>query len=152
MGEPQLPVKGPFQLKKLSPKHRQIAALLAQGIGRSEIGAICHVVPEYVTMLAKQELFVKYVREMTVFTDVRLQALFERAVDVTADLMRTGTEDTKLRAAQTVLKATGKDGSQEKTVSVHHFVVELPHKAATTQDWESKHSPKRLPVTLDQEE
>lgn len=145
--------KVPFQLKKLSPKHRQMAALLAQGLGRTEISNIVQCVPEYVTMLAKQPLFQEYVKQMTVFTDVRLQALFERAVDVTADLMRTGTEDTKLRAAQTVLKATGKDGTQEKTSAVVHFVVELPQKSKSTADWEAQHTPKKhIPITVDQED
>ena len=142
-----------FQLKKLSPKHRQIAALLAQGLGRGEISGLCHVVPEYVTMLAKQPLFIEYVKTMTAFTDVRLQALFDKGVDVVAGLMQTGTEDTKLRAAQTVLKAVGKDGSQEKTTVAVKFVVQLPSKAASTREWEKQHLPKsRVPITVDQEE
>lgn len=141
-----------FQLKKLSPKHRQIAALLAQGLGRGEIGGICRVVPEYVTMLAKQPLFQEYVKEMTAFTDIRLQALFDKAVDVHANMMMTGTEDTKLRAAAGVMKAIGKDGSQEKATTVMHFVVQLPQKAASTKDWEAQHSPKkRIPIVVDQE-
>lgn len=145
--------KSHFQLKKLSPKHRQIASLLAQGLGRGEISKLCHVVPEYVTMLAKQPLFIDYVKQMTAFTDVRLQALFDRGVDVVADLMRSGTEDTKLRAAQTVLKAVGKDGSQEKTTVAVKFVVQLPQKTASTKEWEALHQPKsRVPIVVDQEE
>lgn len=147
-----LPQTQPFQLKNLSPKHKQVAALLAQGLGRGKISELVKITPEYVTMLAKQPLFMAYVKEMTQFTDVRLQALFEKGVDVVADLMQTGTEDTKLRAAQTVLKAVGKDGTQEKVSVNMKFVVQLPAKAASTKDWESQHSAKRAPLTIEQEE
>lgn len=142
--------KPQFQLKRLSPKHKQIASLLAQGLGRTEISKLVDIVPEYVTMLAKQPLFIEYVKEMTKFTDVRLQALFEKSVDVLGASMITGSEDTRLRAAQTVLKAVGKDGSQEKTVTTVKFVVQLPSKSASTGDWEKQHA-KRLPATIDQE-
>lgn len=137
-----LPQTQPFQLKNLSPKHKQVAALLAQGLGRGKISELVKITPEYVTMLSKQPLFMAYVKEMTQFTDVRLQALFEKGVDVVADLMITGTEDTKLRAAQTVLKAVGKDGTQEHTTVSVKFVVELPRKSASTADWEAQHGPK----------
>lgn len=137
-----LPQAQPFQLKRLSPKHMQVAALLAQGIGRSQISKLVKITPEYVTMLSKQPIFIAYVKEMTAFTDVRLQALFEKGVDVVADLMISGTEDTKLRAAQTVLKAVGKDGTQDNVSVSVKFVVELPRKSATTQDWEALHGPK----------
>lgn len=150
-----LSTKTHFQLKRLSPKHRQVAALLAQGLGRSEISGLVKCCPEYVTMLAKQPLFMAYVKEMTQFTDVRLQALFDKGVDVVANLMQTGTEDTKLRAAQTVLKAVGKDGTQEKTTVNVKFVVQLPTKSATTADWESQHQPAKRGAditTIDQED
>lgn len=140
----------PFRLKKLSDKHKQVAALLAQGLGRTEISKIVDVVPEYVTMLARQPLFAAYVREMTVFTDVRLQALFEGAVDVTAHIMKNGTEEGQLKAAAAVMKAIGKDGQNgQPNVSVK-FVVQVPAKAATTKDWESAYKP-RSPVVVDQE-
>lgn len=139
-----LPEGAHFSLKRLSPKHKQVAALMAQGLGRGEISKLVDITPEYVTMLAKQPLFLAYVKEMTAFTDVRLQALFEKSVDVVAQLMQTGTEDTKLRSAQTVLKAVGKDGNQEKTTVNMKFVVQLPAKAASTKDWEGQHRPKLI--------
>lgn len=142
--EVTLPEGAHFSLKRLSPKHKQVAALLAQGLGRGEISKLVDITPEYVTMLSKQPLFISYVKEMTAFTEVRLQALFEKSVDVVAQLMQTGTEDTKLRSAQTVLKAVGKDGTQEKTTVNMKFVVQLPAKSASTQDWESQHKPKLI--------
>lgn len=148
-----LPQTAQFQLKKLSEKHKQVAALLAQGIGRGQISKLVSITPEYVTMLSKQPLFMAYVKEMTAFTDVRLQALYEKGVDIVADLLISGTEDTKLRAAQTVLKAVGKDGTQEHTSVSVKFVVELPRKSASTADWEALHQPaKRGAVTIDQPE
>lgn len=144
MSEPQ------FQLKKLTGKHQQVAAFLAQGLGRGKIAELVGITPEYVTMLSHQPLFIAYVKKMTAFTDARLQALYEKGVDVVADLMISGTEDTKLRAAQTVLKAVGKDGSQEKITATVKFVVQLPSKAASTQEWEKQHLP-RKPLIIDQE-
>lgn len=131
-----------FQLKRLSPKHKQVAALLAQGFGRTEISKLVQITPEYVTMLAQQPLFKAYIRELTAFVDTRLEAMYEKSLDVVGSLMQTGSEDNKLRAAQTVLKAVGKDGSAEKTSVTMKFVVQLPAKAATTKDWESQHLPR----------
>lgn len=136
-----------FQLKRLSPKHKQVAALLAQGLSRLEISKIVHITPEYVTMLGLQPLFKEYIKTMGQFVDTRLEALYEKGVDTVASLMVTGTEDTKLRAAQTVLKAVGKDGQAERTSLAVKFVVQLPSKAATTKDWENQH----LPRVIEQE-
>lgn len=131
-----------FQLKRLSPKHKQVAALLAQGSSRTEISKIVHITPEYVTMLALQPLFKEYIKTLSAFVDTRMEALYEKGVDTVATLMQTGTEDTRLRAAQTVLKAVGKDGQADKTTVAVKFVVQLPSKALTTQDWEKQHLPR----------
>jgi len=132
-----LPADRPkFQLKRLTPKHKQVAALLAQGLGRQEVAKICGFTPEYLTMLAQQDLFVAYVKEMSAFVDVRMQALHERAVDVLGTSMQNGSDHVKLAAAQTVLKAVGKDGSKEKELTVNHFVVHVPPKATSAEEWQ----------------
>lgn len=120
-----LPATNPqpaFQLKKLKPKHRQVAALLAQGVGRAEVAAITGITPEYVSMLARQPLFMEYVKQLTEFTDVRLQALYDKSVDVLADTLVAGSEDARLRAAGMVMKATGKEGTSRVQADVNHTV------------------------------
>lgn len=142
--DPSLPPGAHFALKRLSEKHKQIASLLAQGLGRSDITKIVKVTPEYVTMLTKQPLFKAHLEQIVAFVDVRMQALYEKSVDVLGNSMLTGSEDTKLRAAQAVLKAVGKDGSQEKTTVNVKFVVQVPTKASSTAEWEKANAPGRL--------
>lgn len=112
--------KQPFELKKLNAKHKRIAALLAQGLGRTDIGNATGVTPEYVTMLSKQTIFQDYIKEMTGFVDTQLHALFGKSVEVLADVMLSGREDTRLRAAQMVMRAVGKEGSVKVQGTVHH--------------------------------
>lgn len=97
--------------------------MLAQGAGREQIAAIVGFTPEYITMLASQPLFVEYVAEMTKFADTRLQALFDKSVDVLAETMAGGSEMAKLRAAQQAMTAVGKAGSANLTVKHTHSLV-----------------------------
>jgi len=98
-----------WELKKLNPNHKQAAALLAQGVDRSTIAAACDFTPEYITLLASQPLFQQYMRECSVYTQQRLEGLFEKSVDVIADNLRTGGE-MGLKAAKLQLEATGRVG------------------------------------------
>ena len=105
----------PWELKKLSPAHKQAAALLAQGLGRPLIAAACDFSPEYVTYLARQPLFVQYLREMTAAAQVRLDALFDQSVDVIADTLVNGGVEEKLKAARLQMEATGRVGRLQGT-------------------------------------
>lgn len=100
----------PIELKKLSPKHQQVAALLAQGVDRRTIAAACDYTPEYVTWLQRQPLFMAYVKEMNVAVAVRLEALFTKSVDVINETMENGGEEARLKAAKLQLEATGRVG------------------------------------------
>lgn len=111
------------ELKKLGPKHKQAASLLAQGVGREQIARIVGVSPEYVTWLSRQPVFRTYIREMSEFVDTRLQALFDKGVEVLADTMKAGTEMGRLRAAQLVMRATGKEGTVQATVQHKHSLL-----------------------------
>ena len=102
--------KPQWQLKTLTEKHKQVAALLAQGLKRGEIAAVVDITPEYVTMLAKQPLFIGYLKEMIQFTNVRLEALFEKSVQVISDAMDNGNFDEKLKGAKLQMEATGRIG------------------------------------------
>src|SRR5216684_2469820 len=101
---------GPWELKKLSPKHKQVASLLAQGHSRALIAQAVSITPEYVTYLARQPLFQEYIREMNLVVSARMEALFERSVDIMAEAMQEGNYDEKLKGAKLQLEATGRIG------------------------------------------
>lgn len=98
------------QLKKLSPKHKEVMSLLAQGVERQVIAKMCRITPEYVTWLARQPLCREYIKEMSEFVDARLEALFNKTADVIAETLECGTEDGKLKAARLQLEVTGRVG------------------------------------------
>ena len=106
----ELPPALPIELQKLSPRHKQVAALLAQGVDRQTIAAAIDYTPEYVTWLQRQPLFIAYVKEMSVAVGTRLEALFAKSVDVIATAMQVGTVDDQLKAAKLQMEATGRVG------------------------------------------
>lgn len=108
----------PTELKKLSPKHQQVAALLAQGVDRRTIAAACDFVPEYVTWLQRQPLFIEYIKGMSAAVAVRLEALFAKSVDVIDMAMENGNIDEKLKGAKLQLEATGRVGRFQTQVPV----------------------------------
>lgn len=114
------PPRPKFELKRLSPKHKQVATLLAQGLGREAISKMVGYTPEYITMLSTQPAFLAYVEEMSKFADARLQAVYDKAVDVLATTMRDGSNMEKLRAAQQAMTAVGKAGSINVNAKVKH--------------------------------
>ena len=98
------------QLQKLSPAHKQVVALLVQGVPRATIAELCEFTPEYISWLSRQPLCQAYFRELSEFADIRLAALSERSVDVLADAMQNGTHENALRAAKLQMEATGRIG------------------------------------------
>lgn len=98
------------QLQKLSQRHKQVLALLAQGIDRQTIASVVEYEPEYITWLARQPVCQTYLKEMMGYNDARLVALTERSVDVISDVMRDGSNDDKLKAAKLQLTAIGRVG------------------------------------------
>ncbi len=100
-------------LKELSPRHKQVMALLAQGVDRQTIAKICNYVPEYITWLARQPACKLYLEDMANVVGVRLEALFEKSVDVIAETMVTGNGEERLKAARLQLEATKRLGRHE---------------------------------------
>lgn len=98
------------ELKKLSPRHKHVAALVAQGVDRQTIAAAVGYVPEYITWLQGQPLFVEYIREMNKAVATQLEAMFGQTVDVIQDAMVNGSVEDKLKGAKLQLEATGRIG------------------------------------------
>jgi hypothetical protein len=126
----------PWELKKLSPSHKTAAALLAQGVDRRTIAEVTDFTPEYITMLGRQPLFREYIRDMNKFTEARLDALFEKSVDVIHENMMAGGE-LGLKAAKLQLEATGRvgrfqtttpqQGGEDRLETLAERLVELLH-------------------------
>ena len=99
-----------WELKELKPLHRQVASLVAQGKRNVDIAPMCNITPEYVSMLIRQPLVKAYIAELCEITGVKLEALFEKTVDVIADAMQNGSRGEQLKAARLQLEATKRIG------------------------------------------
>jgi hypothetical protein len=99
-----------WEMKKLSPKHQQVAALVAQGMKFVDIAALVDYTPQYITMLVAQPLMREYIAEKCAIAGTRLEALFAQSVEVIADTMKNGSEGGKLKAVRLQLEATKRIG------------------------------------------
>lgn len=99
-----------WEMKKLTPKHQQVAALVAQGMKFVDIAALVDYTPQYITMLMQQPLMRAYIAEKCAIAGTRLEALFAQSVEVISDTMKNGSESGKLKAARLQLEATKRIG------------------------------------------
>lgn len=99
-----------WELKKLSDKHKEALALVAQGLKLVQVAALVDYTPTYVGMLLRQPLAKEYLREMSEITGARLDAMFEQSVEVIANTMKNGSNSEKLKAARLQLEATKRIG------------------------------------------
>lgn len=102
-----------WQMKQLKPRHKSIASLLAQGGRNVDIAKIMNVTPQYIYMLSRQPLMKEYISQMCEVTGVRLEALFEKSVDVIAETLESGSEAGRLKAARLQLEVTGRVGARD---------------------------------------
>lgn len=89
-----------WELKKLKPIHQQICSLLGQGFKNVDVAKMTGVTKEYITVLLRQPLIRAEVARMADIAGVRLEAMFEKSVDVIADAMDNGNHSEKLKAAR----------------------------------------------------
>src|ERR1700761_3935747 len=87
-------------LRKLPPRHQQICAFMAQGLGRKEIAAACNCTPEYVTMLAKQPLIQQYMQDMCSHANIQLESQWVEVVDGIGRVLRNGSNKEVVQAAR----------------------------------------------------
>lgn len=102
-----------WQMRQLKPKHKNIAALIAQGLPYVQIAKLMDVTPVYVSMLSRQPLMKAYIAEMCEITGVRLEAMFEKVVDTIAETLDRGSEAGKLKAARLALEVQGRVGARD---------------------------------------
>lgn len=140
--------KGKWELKKLSPKHKQVAALVAQGMKLVQVGAIVELRPEYISMLLRQPLMKQYIQQMSEAVGTRMEALFEQTVEVIADEMANGSGANKLKAARLQLEATKRIGRPDPSAGGHNTDVDRLTKLAERLLY--LQSNQRLPRTFDE--
>ena len=112
------------KLQALTDKHKQVASLLTQGLGRSEISQIVEFVPEYVTWLCRDPLFKEYMRGLSEFHEARLEAMFGDVVDAVQAGLRDGSSEEKLRAARLQLEVTGRIGKNDRPNAIADSSIE----------------------------
>lgn len=100
-----------WELQNLTPMHKQLCSLLAQGIDRQTIAQALDITPEYVSMLAKQPLVQKYIQEMCQFASLQLEAQFVEGVKVIGDVMANGSDKERLQAVRLNAELTHRIGS-----------------------------------------
>lgn len=103
-----------FELQTLTTQHMQVAALLAQGLGPSEIAPLVGYVPQYVTMLTRDPLFKAYLAEKVAFAESQLEAQFCKVPEVVSRAFASGTVDEQLKAARLQGELTGRLGKHER--------------------------------------
>lgn len=100
-----------WEMKELKPMHKQLCSLLAQGIDRQTIASVLDITPEYVSMLSKQPLVQKYIREMCQFASLQLEAQFVEGVKVIGEVMANGADKERLQAVRLNAELTHRIGS-----------------------------------------
>lgn len=100
----------PVKLQKLSPKHKQVLALAAQGVDRTTIAEACDFTPEYITWLVRQEVCRQYLAEMDAVVDFQLRAMTSQSVNAIQDVLRDGSSEDRLKAARLQLESVGRIG------------------------------------------
>lgn len=146
LSQTEIEVRVPVELKKLSPKHMQVAALVAQGVSRRTIAAACEYAPEYVTWLQNQPLFIEYIKTMNKAVGTQLEALFAKSVTVISNAMENGMIDEQLKGAKLQLEATGRigrfatiapeAGGEDRLMQLSERLLELLKKQRNTVDAE----------------
>jgi hypothetical protein len=101
-----------WQLKKLTERHKTICALFAQGLPRQDIATLTGVHANYITMLMKQPLIQKYVKDMSIVAGVQLESMAQKVVDTIGEVMTSGNGTEKLKAARLQAEMTGRIGSR----------------------------------------
>ena len=115
---PQSASADPIELKKLSERHKLVAALLAQGAPREAVAVAAQYTPEYITWLQRQPLFKEYIKEMSEAASVHLEAMFTKSVSVISEAMDNGTYEERLKGAKLQMEATGRIGRYQTPAPV----------------------------------
>lgn len=116
-------VKG-WEPKVLTPKHKQILSLVAQGMKYRDIGSLCKCTPQLIVMLGACSKGQEYLSFIEQQMDIRLRGLYSKSVDAIDDQLSNGSGENKLRAAKLQMQATGKLGKEAEKVDTAEDVIQ----------------------------
>ena len=126
-----------WEMKKLLPWHKQLCSMLAQGIDRQTIAQVFQKTPEYISMLAGQDLIRVEVNEMRRFAEFQLEAQFVKSVSVIGEVLENGSAKEKIQAARLQLEATRRIGprmvEEEKLVDTNARLARLAERLLSLQ-------------------
>lgn len=126
-----------WEMKKLLPWHKQLCSMLAQGIDRQTIAQVFQKTPEYISMLAGQDLIRVEVNEMKRFAEFQLEAQFVKSVSVIGEVLENGSAKEKIQAARLQLEATRRIGprmvEEEKLVDTNARLARLAERLLSLQ-------------------
>lgn len=103
----------PFVLQKLRPRHKDVCALIAQGVPNVQVAAITGYTPTYICMLMRQPVCVAYVSQLNEAVGMQLEMMFGKAVNVIADAMQHGTVGEQLKAVRLHGELTKRIGNRD---------------------------------------
>lgn len=131
------PTDEKWEMKKLLPWHKQLCSMLAQGIDRQTIAQVLQKTPEYISMLAGQELIRMEVGEMKRFAEFQLEAQFVKSVSVIGEVLESGSAKEKIQAARLQLEATRRIGprmvEEEKLIDTNARLARLAERLLSLQ-------------------
>lgn len=110
--EQEVADKPGWVLKELRPWHELVCSLLAQGMSGRDIAAVADCTPNYIYMLARQDLIKKRVMDIAAFAGLQLEAQFSKSVEAIGEALQTGNNKERLMAARLQMEATGRVGSR----------------------------------------
>lgn len=106
-------------LKKLTARQRQVVFLHLQGIKSSEIAAHVGYTEAWVSTILSDPLVQPILEQYGELARLEMLALRKEAVDVQRNSLRSKEEKNRLRASETILKATGmldKEGDDDTSI------------------------------------
>lgn len=134
-----------WQMKAIKPWHKQVCALIAQGVDRQTISQIVDCTPEYISMLARQPLIKQYIQDLNSVVDVQLAMQYTKVVAAIGDTLETGNSKEKMQAARLHSELTGRIGSrggeEEKLIDTNSRLAKLAERLLYLQGKVGGHNP-----------
>lgn len=134
---PSIGTDDKWEMKKLLPWHKQLCSMLAQGIDRQTIAQVFQKTPEYISMLAGQDLIRVEVNDMKRFAEFQLEAQFVKSVSVIGEVLENGSAKEKIQAARLQLEATRRIGprmvEEEKLIDTNARLARLAERLLSLQ-------------------
>lgn len=134
-----------WQMKAIKPWHKQVCALIAQGVPRNTIATIVDCTPEYISMLARQPLIKAYIQDMNSVVDIQLAMQYTKVVAAIDDTLENGNSKEKMQAARLHSELTGRIGSRggpdEQLVDTNARLTKLAERLLFLQGKVGGHNP-----------